>query len=81
VVKGLDGELEDSSTATYTSPHAEDPENNSIRMSFDTGGKIFMRARKNGDNTFYVKINRGLVPPKSFNYPIKVKIQDEFGAK
>jgi hypothetical protein len=72
IVKGLDGELEDSSTATYTSPQAVDPENHSISMSFDTGGKFFMRARKNDDNSFYIKINRGLVPPKNSTYPVKV---------
>jgi hypothetical protein len=72
VIKELDGELKDSSTATFTSPRAEDPENNSISMSFDIGGKIFIRARKNDDNSFYVKVNRGLVPPKNFTYPVKV---------
>jgi hypothetical protein len=81
VIKGVDGELEDSSTVTYTSPKAVDPENNLISMSFDVGGSIFIRARKNDDNTFYVKVNKGLVSPKNGTYPVKISLSDEFGAK
>lgn len=76
VIKGVDGELEDSSVATYTSPKATDPENNSITMDFDVGGKIFLRARKNDDNSFYLKVNRGLVPKKTASYKVRIKIED-----
>ena len=81
LIKGIDGELEDSSVVTYISPKAVDPENNVISMDIDVGGKTFLRGKKNDDDTFYLKINRALLPKKTAKYPVKITIYDEHGAK
>ena len=81
LIKGIDGELEDSSVVTYISPKAVDPENNVISMDIDVEGKTFLRGKKNDDDTFYLKINRALLPKKTAKYPVKITIYDEHGAK
>ena len=81
LVVGEDGELTDDSSITFKSPKAVDKENNSIKMAFDFGGKYFIRARKNDDDTFSLKINRALVPKKIAKYVVKIKLSDDLGAK
>lgn len=81
LVVGHDGELEDDSPVVFKSPKAVDKEKNAIKMDFNTGRQIFLRARKNDDDTFTIKINRSLVPRKKAKYAIKIGLSDEFGAK
>ena len=50
-------------------------------MAFDFGGKYFIRARKNDDDTVSLKINRALVPKKKAKYVVKIKLSDDLGAK
>ena len=80
LVKGEDGELEDDSIETFTSPKAVDGENDQIVMSF-TGGTTFMRVKDNDDDTFYIKVNKALLPQKSATYPVSVSLDDVRGAK
>ena len=49
-------------------------------MSFD-GVKNFMRMKKNDDDTFFVKINKSLLPKKTASYPISIGLEDARGAK
>ena len=39
-----------------------------------------MRMRQNPDNTFYVKVNKRLLPKKSATYRVSVTLRDERGA-
>jgi len=80
LVKGVDGELEDDSTETYTSPKAVDAQKDKIIMSF-TGGKVFMRMKKNDDDTFFIKINKSLLPKKTATYAVSIGLEDVRGAK
>ena len=39
-----------------------------------------MRIKKNGDDTFNIKVNKGLMPKKTTNYPISIGLEDDRGA-
>ncbi len=49
-------------------------------MSFE-GGKAFLRMKMNDDGTFYIKVNRALLPQKTASYPVSVSVEDERGGK
>jgi hypothetical protein len=38
-----------------------------------------MRIKKNDDDTFYIKVNKGLMPKKTANYPISIGLEDDRG--
>ena len=80
LIKGVDGEIEGDLGVTYTSPKAIDAEKDTIIMNFD-GEDIFMRAKKNDEDAFYIKINKGLLPKKTANYSVSVRLEDSRGAK
>ena len=80
LIKGVDGEIEGDPDVTYTSPKAVDPQKDKILMDF-VGGKTFMRIKKADDDTFYIKVNKGLTPKKSATYPISIGLEDARGAK
>ena len=35
----------------------------------------------NDDGTFYIKVNRALLPQKTASYPVSVSVEDERGGK
>ena len=82
LVTGLDGELQDDSTDTFTSPKAIDPENNKIDMIF-TGLNLIpckcLILEMTLSNQFNLIIKSDKLSKKDIgNYQIKVDLRDEF---
>lgn len=81
-VIGTDGIPEDLSDIEFTSPKAIDPENDPIKMEFDSKGKSFISTRKNDDNTFTLKLKRSLIFDKvSSEIPVKITLMDDKASK
>jgi hypothetical protein len=72
---GLDGKIQGSDTAVYTSPKAIDSNDDPINMIFDLKGTGYFSASKNEDNTFSLTVNKNLIlPPKSESVTITLSL-------
>ena len=49
-------------------------------MDFE-GGDTFMRMKKNDDDSFNIKVNKGLLPKKTASYPVSIGLEDARGSK
>ena len=80
MVLGVEGVIEGESFETYTSPPAIDKEKDQIKINFE-GENEFITMKQNSDDTFYIKVNKDLVPKKTAEYPLKIAVEDDRGAK
>ena len=74
-MKGVDGEIEDKSIETYTSPRARDKEGDKVIMTFE-GLTNAIKATQNQDDTFTIRVDKSLLDKKTQKNLIKIRIKD-----
>ena len=71
LVKGIDGEIEDLSVYSYTSTMAKDYEGDDVTMIFK-GSTEAIFLTQNKDDTFTLRVNRGLLKHERRKFAVTV---------